>query len=126
MIRENDAEGPSRTGSGQDHPHSSRQFGSRFDTGQAGTHHDDGYPAREFGPARQRLKMTEAAFDLGRTWTPAEGGASGAHVPAQQVPADNCTDSQTWSEHADGEAVYASPCGSLRYTEQPISGGAGN
>ena len=79
---------------------------------------------------RHYIDPTEAAFDIARTWRPAEGGAKSgapeAHFAAQQVPADDRMNSQAWLENADGEAGYASPCGSVRDTTQLSSGGAGN
>jgi integrase len=78
---------------------------------------------------RHYIDPTEAAYDRARTWKPesgAESGAPGARNPAQHLPAGNGEDSQEWTENADGEAGYASPCGSLLLTAQASSGGAGN
>jgi hypothetical protein len=78
---------------------------------------------------RHDVDPTEAAFDRAATWVPnggAQSGAPGAHFPAQQVPADDRTETQPVGENADGEAGYASPCGSMRDTALLSSGGAGN
>ena len=51
MVGQDDAEGWVQVGLGQDRPQSSRHFGSRLDTGQAGAHDDDRKLARGFGSA---------------------------------------------------------------------------
>jgi hypothetical protein len=78
---------------------------------------------------RHYVDPTEAAFAQAATWVPgggAKSGAPAAHFPAQQAPAENRTETTGSHQNADGEACYASPCGSVRDTEQSSSGGAGN
>src|SRR5262245_24337099 len=79
---------------------------------------------------RHYIDPTETAYDEARGWTPAESGAKNgareAQFRAQQVPAEDGTDSQGLPENADGEALSASPCDSQRRAALLRSGGEGN
>ena len=80
---------------------------------------------------RHYVDPTEAAFELAQTWTPSEkggakSGALAAHIRAQQGAAESRTDSQDWPQNASGEAINASPCGTVRDYANALSGGAGN
>ncbi len=55
----------------------------------------------------------------------AESGAQAAHFPAQQVTAGNCREGKTSTQNEQGEAVIASPCGSLLGSAQAFSGEGG-
>src|SRR5262245_16562579 len=61
-------------------------------------------------------QTTEDHFD--RAAGGAESGAPEAQEPAQQSAAKNRTEWKSSSENANGEAVTASQCDSLRHTEQ--------
>ncbi len=67
-------------------------------------------------PSEQRVTST----------TKTGSGAREAQKAAQHLPAASRTESNEGDGNADGEAGYASPCGSLRDTANLSSGGAGN
>ncbi len=76
---------------------------------------------------RHYVDPTETAFDRAVQWTPPSGGGAESGAPtaqnaAQQVRAGNRTETKADDGNADGEAVYASPCGSLRDTANLFSG----
>ena len=78
---------------------------------------------------RHYIDPTESAFEKATSWVPEGGAKSGApeaQNPAQQRPAGSGREVNTPDGNADGEAVSASPCGSLRDTANPNSGGGGN
>lgn len=66
---------------------------------------------------RHYVDPTEVAFDSARTWMPstsgAKSGAPGAQNPAQHAAAGGSTELQPSPGITDGEAIFASPCGSL-------------
>lgn len=78
---------------------------------------------------RHYIDPTESAFEKATTWVPDSGAKSGApeaQNQAQQRPAGNRREVNTQGRNADGEAGYASPCGSLRDSAILSSGGGGN
>jgi len=78
---------------------------------------------------RHYIDPTESAFEKATTWVPDSGAKSGApeaQNQAQQRPAANRREVNTQGRNADGEAGYASPCGSLRDSAILSSGGGGN
>src|SRR5262249_6563555 len=68
-------------------------------------------------------QTTEDHFD--RAAGGAKSGAREAQKPAQQATAGNRREQKSAPENDDGEAVIASPCGSLRHTAQSSSGEGG-
>lgn len=75
---------------------------------------------------RHYVDPTETAFEKAAEWVPESGAKSGAQAAqnaAQQGHAGSGTESQTCDGNEGGEALSASPCGSLRDTAHLTSGG---
>lgn len=82
---------------------------------------------------RHYVDPTEAAFERAATWVPPGGekggsksSAPGAQTAAQRVAVESGAELKEGDTNGDGVATSATPRGSLREREHPISGGAGN